>query len=161
MDQERQRHEHFLRAAIALADEGLATRAGGPFGCVIARGDELVGRGTNLVTSTNDPTAHAEVTAIRDACRRLGTFSLRGCVLYTSCEPCPMCFAAAHWARVDAIWFGNSRDDAAAIGFDDALLYQQIALPNQARALPMQQLLRDEAQRSFAAWQAMPDKTPY
>ncbi|MCB9877364.1 MAG: nucleoside deaminase [Planctomycetes bacterium] len=161
MDEHRKLHEFFMRSAITLAEVGLFRGDGGPFGCIITRGERVVGSGTNQVTSTNDPTAHAEVVAIRSACQTLGTFALHGCVLYSTCEPCPMCFAAAHWARVEAIWFGSSRDDAAAIGFDDALLYQQIALPNTERALPMHQILRDEAQRPFAAWQAMPDKTPY
>jgi tRNA(Arg) A34 adenosine deaminase TadA len=121
----------------------------------------VVGRGTNAVTSTNDPTAHAEVTAIRDACRRLGTFQLADCELYTSCEPCPMCLAAIYWARIPTVFYGNRRDDAAAIGFDDALIYEQVALPPEQRTTAMKPLLRNEALASFDLWREKADKTPY
>jgi guanine deaminase len=154
-------HTDYMREAIRLASEGAASGRGGPFGCVIVRRGDVVGRGTNAVTSTNDPTAHAEVMAIRDACRRLGTFQLADCELYTSCEPCPMCLAAIYWARIPTVFYGNRRDDAAAIGFDDALIYEQVALPPDQRTTAMKPLLRDEALASFALWREKADKTPY
>ncbi len=150
-----------MRAAIAEADAGLHANAGGPFGCVIVRQGEVVARGHNRVTSTNDPTAHAEMVAIRAACATLGTFQLADCELYTSCEPCPMCLAAIYWARIPTIYYGNTRADAAAIGFDDAFIYDQIALPAKKRAIKMKPLLRSEAQRGFSAWSANPHKTKY
>lgn len=153
--------EQHMRAAIRLAEEGLQAGRGGPFGCVVVRRGEIVGRGQNRVTSTNDPTAHAEVLAIRDACARLGTFALPDCELYTSCEPCPMCLAAIYWARIPAIYFGNTREDAAAIGFDDAAIYREVALPPDQRAVPMRPLLRAEAQGAFRAWAAKADKVRY
>jgi tRNA(Arg) A34 adenosine deaminase TadA len=154
-------HTDYMREAIRLASEGAASGRGGPFGCVIVRRGDVVGRGTNAVTSTNDPTAHAEVTAIRDACRRLGTFQLADCELYTSCEPCPMCLAAIYWARIPTVFYGNRRDDAAAIGFDDALIYEQVALPPEQRTTAMKPLLRNEALASFDLWREKADKTPY
>jgi tRNA(Arg) A34 adenosine deaminase TadA len=154
-------HEHFMRAALREAEAGLRQGRGGPFGCVIVRRGEIVARGNNRVTSTNDPTAHAEVTAIREACARLKTFRLDDCELYTSCEPCPMCLAAAYWARIPTLYYGNTRADAAAIGFDDDFIYRQIPLPPEERTLTMRPLLRDEAQAAFREWQAMPDKTRY
>jgi tRNA(Arg) A34 adenosine deaminase TadA len=154
-------HTDYMREAIRLASEGAASGRGGPFGCVIVRRGDVVGRGTNAVTSTNDPTAHAEVTAIRDACRRLGTFQLADCEVYTSCEPCPMCLAAIYWARIPTVFYGNRRDDAAAIGFDDALIYEQVALPPEQRTTAMKPLLRNEALASFDLWREKADKTPY
>jgi tRNA(Arg) A34 adenosine deaminase TadA len=154
-------HTDYMREAIRLASEGAASGRGGPFGCVIVRRGDVVGRGTNAVTSTNDPTAHAEVTAIRDACRRLGMFQLADCELYTSCEPCPMCLAAIYWARIPTVFYGNRRDDAAAIGFDDALIYEQVALPPEQRTTAMKPLLRNEALASFDLWREKADKTPY
>ena len=153
--------EKFMRAAVKLANEGMRSDQGGPFGCVIVRRGEIVARGNNRVTSTNDPTAHAEVTAIREACRELGTFQLTDCELYTSCEPCPMCLAAIYWARIPTVYYGNTRGDAAAIGFDDDFIYQQIPLPPEKRSIAMQPLLRDEAQAGFREWQAKPDKVRY
>lgn len=150
-----------MREAIRLADEGMRAGRGGPFGCVIVRRGEIVARGNNRVTSTNDPTAHAEVTAIREACRTLGTFELRDCELYTSCEPCPMCLGAIYWSRIPTVYFGNTRADAAAIGFDDAFIYEQIPLPPEQRAVKMRPLLRDAAQATFREWQAKPDKIDY
>jgi tRNA(Arg) A34 adenosine deaminase TadA len=137
------------------------TGRGGPFGCVIVRKGAIVARGNNRVTSTNDPTAHAEVTAIREACAALGTFLLEDCELYTSCEPCPMCLAAIYWARIPRVYYGNTRADAAAIGFDDDFIYRQIPLPPEQRALAMQPLLRAEAQATFKGWAAKPDKARY
>jgi len=154
-------HEHFMREAITLADEGSRHGRGGPFGCVIVRQGEIVGRGQNLVTSTHDPTAHAEVTAIRHACARLKTFRLVDCTLYTSCEPCPMCLAAIYWARIPALFFGNTRQDAAQVGFDDDTIYRQIALPPEQRSLTMRALLRDEAIITFKDWAARTDKIRY
>jgi tRNA(Arg) A34 adenosine deaminase TadA len=150
-----------MRAAIRLSQQHMERGAGGPFGAVIVRGEEIVGRGWNKVTSTQDPTAHSEVVAIRAACRKLGTFRLDDCEIYTSCEPCPMCLAAIYWARLRQVWFGNTRQDAARIGFDDDFLYRQVALPLVRRTLPMQQLLPAEAAVVFRAWAAKPDKVPY
>ena len=153
--------DQFMREAIKLADAGMQSGRGGPFGCVIVRGGEIVGRGNNRVTSTNDPTAHAEVTAIRDACSRLQTFQLTDCALYTSCEPCPMCLSAIYWARLPVVFYGNTRQDAAAIGFDDDFIYQQVALPPDQRAIKMAPLLREESLVTFRGWAAKPDKVQY
>jgi tRNA(Arg) A34 adenosine deaminase TadA len=153
--------EAFMRHAIALSRRGMEGGAGGPFGAVVVKDGEVVAEGWNQVTSTNDPTAHAEVVAIRRACTALGRFDLRGAVLYTSCEPCPMCLAAAYWARVDAVVFGNARDEAAAIGFDDQWLYDEVPKAIEARSLPMRRLLGAEALEVFAAWAKKPDKVPY
>src|ERR1700761_2068275 len=126
--------EKWMRAAIRLSRTKMKAGFGGPFGAVVVRKGKVVGRGWNQVTSTNDPTAHAEVVAIRDACKRLKTFQLDDCDLYTSCEPCPMCLSAIYWARIPAVYYGNTRQDAAAIGFDDDFIYQQIPLPPEKRA---------------------------
>ena|SRR5579871_2608825 len=154
-------HEKFLRRAIALATENVKTARGGPFGAVVVRDGKIVGEGANSVTATNDATAHAEVTAIRAACKALNTFSLAGCELYSSCEPCPMCLAACYWARVDAVYYACGAGDAARAGFDDAFLYGEFCKEKADRALPMTQLLHDEAWESFAVWIASPMKTPY
>ena len=151
----------FLQMAIDLASEHMRSKEGGPFGAVIARGADILARGWNQVTSTNDPTAHAEMTAIRAAAAAAGSFQLRGCVLYTSCEPCPMCLGAAWWARVDRIVFAATRADAAAAGFDDAEIYQELSRPLDARQLPMREVLREKAVEVFSEWMRMPDKTPY
>ncbi len=153
--------ERFMREAIRLAGEGLRAGHGGPFGCVIVHRGEVIGRGNNRVTSTCDPTAHAEVVAIRDACQALATFHLEDCDLYTSCEPCPMCLAAIYWARIPRVWYANTRADAAAIGFDDDHIYGQIALPLEQRHVAMQPLLRDEAQAVFREWAQKTDKVRY
>jgi len=150
-----------MRKAIALATENVASGAGGPFGAVVVRDGEIVATGVNLVTSTNDPTAHAEVVAIREACKALGDFQLTGCVVYTSCEPCPMCLAALYWSRCDAIFYGNAAADAAAVGFDDSFLYDEVARPLDQRKIPTKQLLGDEAIESFNAWRAQTDKIEY
>jgi len=154
-------NEHYMREAIKEAELGMRSGRGGPFGCVIVRKGEVIARGSNQVTSTNDPTAHAEVTAIRAACQSLKTFRLDDCELYTSCEPCPMCLAAIYWARIPQIFYGNSRADAAAIGFDDDFIYQQIPLAPGKRAIAMRPLLRDEAQTSFQEWRSKTDKIAY
>jgi tRNA(Arg) A34 adenosine deaminase TadA len=151
----------FLRRAIALATENVLRRAGGPFGAVIVRDGRIVGEGVNTVTTMHDPTAHAEVNAIRAAAKALGTFSLAGCQLYSSCEPCPMCLAAAYWARIDGLYYGATAADAARAGFDDVFIYQEIRKNNAERKLPATQMLGDEAWASFDAWIASPNKTAY
>jgi len=151
----------FLRRAITLATENVLGGKGGPFGAVIVRNGRIVGEGANAVTATFDPTAHAEVNAIRAACRALGTFTLDGCELYTSCEPCPMCLAASYWARLDVIYYGCSAADAAKAGFDDAFLYAEFQKDRRFRALPVRQMLAEEARASFEAWAASPIKIPY
>src|SRR6185436_2723280 len=153
--------QDFMREAIQLAEEGMRAGNGGPFGCVIVQGKKIVGRGQNRVTSTNDPTAHAEVVAIRDACQTLQTFQLDDCELYTSCEPCPMCLAAIYWARFRRVFYGNTRKDAARIAFDDDFIYREVALPIRSRKIPMKQLLRAEALKAFVEWQHKADKIPY
>ena len=153
--------EKYMREAIALAADGMRSGRGGPFGCVIVQQESIIARGDNRVTSENDPTAHAEITAIREACRQLGRFSLPDCELYTSCEPCPMCLAAIYWARLDRIYFANSREDAAAIGFDDALIYGEVSKPIGNRIIPTIKLALPEAEAVFAEWQAKPDKVQY
>lgn len=153
--------EDFMREAIALATDGMRRGRGGPFGCVVVRAGKIISRGQNQVTATNDPTAHAEVTAIREACRALGTYSLADCELYTSCEPCPMCLAAIYWARLPQIYFGNTRADAAAIGFDDDFIYRQIPLAPEERSVSMKPLLREEANVAFAEWLNKPDRRMY
>lgn len=150
-----------MREAIRLSLASVA-EGGGPFGCVIVRGGEVVGAGANRVTRDNDPTAHAEVVAIRDACRRLGTFRLDGVDVYASCEPCPMCLAALYWARVGRVFYAATAADAAAIGFDDAFIDAELGRrPAALRAIPLRQMLREEAVAAFAAWTAKPDRTPY
>jgi tRNA(Arg) A34 adenosine deaminase TadA len=134
---------------------------GGPFGAVIVQGDRIVAEGCNRVTAALDPTAHAEIVAIRTACVALGRFDLRGCDVYTSCEPCPMCLAALYWARVDRVFYANDRVEAARIGFDDALIYREVALPPDLRLIPMTRLLADEAREIFAEWTRKPDRIPY
>ena len=151
----------FLRCAIALATENARSGTGGPFAAVIVRDGRIVGEGVNTVTATHDPTAHGEVNAIRAACKMLGTFTLQGCELYTSCQPCPMCLAASYWARLDVIYFGASDTDAARAGFDDAFLYAEFRKDQAERTLPAVQMLADEAWTSFAAWLEAPNKTPY
>src|SRR5271168_94383 len=153
--------EKLMRAAIRLSRSKMRANCGGPFGAVVVRHGRIVGRGWNHVTSTNDPTAHAEVTAIRDACRRLKTFQLTDCELYTSCEPCPMCLSAMYWARLKKVYYGNTRKDAAKIDFDDDFIYREIPLPIGKRKLPMKQLLRREALAAFAEWKNKPDKIRY
>ena len=151
----------FMEKAIGLATENVVSGGGGPFGAVIVRDGEIVGSGANRVTATNDPTAHAEVTAIRNACAALGTFSLAGCEIYTSCEPCPMCLAAIYWSRCDAIYFGGTAADAAAAGFDDAFLYDEVKLPLDQRKIPTVNLMREKAGSSFEAWRQHESRIHY
>lgn len=151
----------FMREAIRISIAKMRANCGGPFGAVVVRNGKIVGRGWNQVTSANDPTAHAEVTAIRDACRRLKTFQLDDCELYTSCEPCPMCLAAIYWARFRQVYYGNTRKDAARIQFDDDFIYREVARPISRRKIRMKPLLRSEAAVAFAEWKTKTDKTTY
>jgi tRNA(Arg) A34 adenosine deaminase TadA len=155
------KHTYFMRQAIELSLKTIRKNAGGPFGAVIVKNGEFIANGTNRVTSTNDPTAHAEIIAIRSACYKLGTFHLNGCEIYASCEPCPMCLAAIYWARIDKIYYANTRSDASYIGFDDGALYEELAKPLSNRTMPMDQLLRDEALTVFQEWQNKEDKIQY
>lgn len=150
-----------MQRAIELAERGMDSNSGGPFGCVIAKGDEIVGEGWNQVTSTNDPTAHAEVVAIREACQKLGKFQLDGCVVYTSCEPCPMCLGALYWARPESVYFACTREDAAEIGFDDDFIYEELEKSNRERHLQIVNLMRDDALTVFQKWAKKPDKQEY
>ena len=156
-----EKDQHFIKMAIELAAEGMKSEKGGPFGAVIVKDGEIVGRGSNMVTSTNDPTAHAEVTAIRDACKNLNDFQLTGCTIYTSCEPCPMCLGAIYWARPDRIVYGCTREDAAAIGFDDEFLYKEVTVPINERTIPTFQLGRAEGLKVFQAWETKENKIGY
>jgi guanine deaminase len=154
-------NQEFMQQAIALATENVESGRGGPFGAVIVKDGKVIATGVNRVTATHDPTAHAEVTAIRSACGRLGTFQLEDCDVYTSCEPCPMCLAAIYWARCRAIYFGNTAADAAKVGFDDSFLYEELKRPLSERRIPIVQMLPDEAWASFAAWRDAPKKVLY
>lgn len=151
----------FMREAICLSVEKMDANEGGPFGAVIVREGKIIGRGWNRVTSANDPTAHAEVVAIRDACARLKSFCLTECEIFCSCEPCPMCLAAIYWSRLERIVFAATSEDAAAAGFDDRDFYQELAKPNGERSIPMHQCFRDEAQLAFQKWITKPDRLTY
>ncbi len=151
----------FMQQAITLATENVLSGRGGPFGAVIVRDGKVIATGANQVTATNDPTAHAEVVAIRNACAMLAAFELHGCHIYTSCEPCPMCLAAIYWARCEAIFFGNTAADAADAGFDDSMLYHEIPRPHAERTMPITRLLHDEAISSFEAWKAHESRIHY
>lgn len=152
--------EELMRKAIELSVRNVA-EGGGPFGAVIAKDGEIIATGVNRVTADHDPTAHAEVSAIREAARKLGTFDLGGCEIYSSCEPCPMCLGAIYWARLDRLYYGNDKHDAAAIGFDDAFIYKELDLEPENRRLESQRLLSREAIKAFEAWQSKTDKTEY
>lgn len=151
----------YLRRAIELATQNVLAGAGGPFAALIVRDGQIVAEAANSVTTTNDPTAHGEVNAIRKACEVLGTFSLAGCEIYSSCEPCPMCLAAIYWARLGAIYYGSNQQDAAKAGFDDAFLYEELRKTSDNRSVPAVQLLREEAWEAFATWIAVPTKIDY
>lgn len=155
------REEKFILEAIRLSREGMMNNHGGPFGCIVVRGEEIVGRGNNQVTSSNDPTAHAEVVAIRDACRRLQTFQLSDCEIYTSCEPCPMCLGAIYWARPMKVYYANTRVDAARIGFDDSLIYDELVIPLEQRKIAIECIGREAAMKVFEEWEQKPDKLRY
>lgn len=155
-----EKDKEFMREAIRLADESVR-RGGGPFGAVIVKDGEVIAGGSNSVTLDNDPTAHAEIGTIREACRKLGTFDLGGCTIYTSCEPCPMCLGAIYWARIGRIFYGNNRKDARAIDFADDFIYEELERPMEKRTVPLIPLLRNEALRSFRLWSEKPDKIEY
>lgn len=155
------REEKFMQEAIALSRQGIDNDEGGPFGCVIVKDDKIVGRGNNKVTSTNDPTAHAEVVAIRDACKNLNTFQLDDCEVYTTCEPCPMCMGAIYWSRPKVIYYANNREDAAAIGFDDSMIYEELGIDLEKRKIPIRSLGRDQAIKVFEEWKEKADRINY
>ena len=155
------REEKFMKEAIALSNTGVQNNEGGPFGCIVVKNDIIIGKGHNKVTSTNDPTAHAEIVAIRDACKTLGTFQLDGCEIYTSCEPCPMCLGAIYWARPTVIYYANTRSDAAEIGFDDSMIYDEINTHINKRKIPVINLGREDAQKVFVQWLNKKNKTTY
>lgn len=156
-----EREQQFMRTAIDLARQGMNSGQGGPFGCIIVQGNEIIGQGCNAVTSTNDPTAHAEVVAIRNACNHLQLHQLTGCELYTSCEPCPMCMGAIYWARPDKVFFGGTRFDAAFAGFDDSFIYEELNVPMANRRIPIVNIGREEAVKLFEEWIQKPDKVRY
>ena len=153
-------NDELMREAIRLSEENVAN-GGGPFGAVIARGGEIIATGVNRVTASNDPTAHAEVSAIRRAAQQLGTFNLAGCEIFTSCEPCPMCLGAIYWARLDRVYYANTKADAKAAGFDDSFIYDELALPRDRRRLPSVPMMRNEAIKVFEEWARKEDKVEY
>ena len=153
-------NDELMREAIRLSEENVAN-GGGPFGAVIARGGEIIATGVNRVTASNDPTAHAEVSAIRRAAQQLGTFNLAGCEIFTSCEPCPMCLGAIYWARLDRVYYANTKADAKAAGFDDSFIYDELALPRDRRKLPSVPMMRNEAIKVFEEWVSKEDKVEY
>ncbi|MEO8823410.1 MAG: nucleoside deaminase [Ginsengibacter sp.] len=155
------RQEKFMKAAIALAEDGVAKGEGGPFGCVIVKDDKVIGQGNNKVLSTNDPTAHAEIVAIRDACKNLASYQLDDCEIYTTCEPCPMCLGAIYWARPKIIYYGNTKEDAAKIGFDDSIIYDEIGADIKDRKIPAVNISREEANTTFSAWHKTENKKLY
>lgn len=154
-------HEKFMQLAINLSEKNVAEGLGGPFGAVVVKDGKIIAKSGNKVTTTNDPTAHAEVSAIRLACKKLKTFDLSGCVIYTSCEPCPMCLSAIYWARIETIYYANTKVDAANIGFDDKFIYDEIEKPMAKRTLPIHQMMRTEAQQAFRLWEQSPMKIDY
>lgn len=156
-----QGNPEFMREAIRLATENVTSGRGGPFGCVVVKDGKVIATGANQVTANNDPTAHAEVTAIRNACQALGTFQLIDCDVYTSCEPCPMCLAALYWSRCRAIYYGNDAADAARVGFDDSFLYEEVKKPLDERDIPIANMLGEEAWESFAEWEKSPFRVDY
>jgi guanine deaminase len=151
----------FMARAIQLAVENVRSGQGGPFGAVVVKDGSIIAEGANQVTATNDPTAHAEVLAIRQACQKLGLFELRTCELYTSCEPCPMCLGAIYWAHLSSVYYGSFAADASKAGFDDSFIYREIAEAHAQRGIPMIQMMRDEALAAFRAWEEKPNKIPY
>lgn len=156
-----QEDKQFMQRAIELSRKGMESNEGGPFGAIVVKDGKIVGEGNNQVTSSNDPTAHAEVVAIRNACKNLNTFQLDGCIVYTSCEPCPMCLGAIYWARPDKIFYACSKKDAARIGFDDDFIYQEINLEIENRSIETRQIMSEEANQVFEAWATKADKTEY
>lgn len=160
-DQESKQHQEFMRLAIQLSEKNVTDSLGGPFGAVVVKDGKIIAKSGNTVTTTNDPTAHAEVSAIRLACKELNTFDLSGSVIYTSCEPCPMCLSAIYWAKIGTIYYANTKVDAANIGFNDKFIYDEIEKPMANRTLPIQQILREEAQHAFKLWEKSPLKIDY
>lgn len=156
-----QEHEKFMRLAISLSEKNVLKKLGGPFGAVVVKDGKIVAKSGNKVTTTNDPTAHAEVSAIRLACKKLNTYDLTGCVIYTSCEPCPMCLSAIYWARIDMIYQANTKADAANIGFDDQYIYEEFEKNVAERSIQVNQLLRDEALQAFQLWESSGMKIHY
>ena len=154
-------HIKFMREAIRISRQGMQNNEGGPFGAIVVKDGMIIGRGNNQVLATNDPTAHAEVVAIREACKTLGSFQLEDCILYSSCEPCPMCLGAIYWARPDRLFFACDKKDAAAIGFDDDFIYREIERPIPERKIPTTQILQNEAKAVFREWEEKKDKTMY
>lgn len=154
-------HNKFMVRAIELSIENVRTGRGGPFGAVVVKEGAIIAEGANNVTATNDPTAHAEIIAIREACKKLGAFELTGCEIYTSCEPCPMCLGAIYWARPDRVYFGNTVDDAARAGFDDSFIYDEIPQSRAQRKIPMEQMMRNVAIEAFRAWEKQVNKVHY
>lgn len=154
-------HKTFLRLAIALSKQGMQSVSGGPFGAVVVQNGEVVGQGYNRVTSTNDPTAHAEIVAIRDACKNLNSFQLNECIIYSSCEPCPMCLGAIYWARPKKLYYACTAEDAASVGFDDSFIYKEIALPLEQRSIETEQMLGDEALTVMQLWKSKEGKIEY
>lgn len=153
--------EKFMKIAISLSEKNVTEGLGGPFGAVVVKDGKIIAKSGNKVATTNDPTAHAEVSAIRLACKKLKTFDLSGCVVYTSCEPCPMCLGAIYWARIETIYYANTKVDAANIGFDDKFIYEEIEKPMAKRTLPIHQIMRTEAQQAFQLWEQSPMKIDY
>lgn len=153
--------QNFMNKAIEAAIKGVLSNDGGPFGCVIIKDGEIIGTGNNKVTSSNDPTAHAEIMAIREACKNLDSFQLDGCIVYTSCEPCPMCFGAIYWARPQKVFYGCNKADAAEIGFDDEFIYKELDLELSKRSIPFEQINRETAVKAFKAWKEKDDKIEY
>ncbi len=154
-------HQDYIREAIAMATENVQNLQGGPFGAVIVKDGEVIGRGVNRVTYSNDPTAHAEVEAIRNACKNSNSFCLEGAIIYTSCEPCPMCLGAIYWARIERIYYAAGNADAAKAGFDDSFIYREISLPLEKRSIPAEQMEALRGIEPFKQWMAMEEKTPY
>jgi len=154
-------HNHWMEQAVDIAVSNVHSRRGGPFGAIVVKDGKIVGVGRNEVTSLNDPTAHAEVQAIRDACRNLGSYQLTDCVIYTSCEPCPMCIGAIYWARPSAVYFAATKHDAARAGFDDHFIYEQIALPMEQRSIEMKRIVTGNENAPFEAWKRTDDKIEY
>jgi len=152
---------HFMERAIQLSLENVRAGLGGPFAALVVRDGKILGTGTNQVTTAQDPTAHAEIVAIRGACQAIHDFQLSGCELYTTCEPCPMCMGAIYWARLGKVYFANTREDAARIGFDDSFIYDQLALPVESRKIPMIQIMREQALAAFREWEKSPKKIQY
>lgn len=151
----------FLQQAINLAKKGMESNTGGPFGAIVVQNNTVIGEGWNQVTTSNDPTAHAEIMAIRNACKAINHFALSGCVIYTNCEPCPMCLSAIYWARIEKIFFSSNRKEAEEIGFDDSFLYNEISLNLKQRSLPIIRISLPEAKQLFMTWKQKKDKTPY